>query len=353
MKIRPVLFSAILLPALWLSGAPQKSARTTKQAMTVAGAPADAEAVGDETCAGCHAELATSLALSTHGRLKDFELRGTAGRCESCHGLGSKHAESADAALINSFKAEAAERSTRACMSCHSDGMAMDWKGSEHAMAGVTCSSCHRVHQSRRAAGSPLQRSLAGANPVGALRSNAPPPRASLVKPEPELCYDCHRQQRAQMNYSSHHPVREGRMNCSSCHNTHGSQSEHLLRNAESEKAFCANCHPNKQGPFVFEHAAVEEGCNVCHTPHGSVAGALLKQNEPYLCLQCHEAHFHIGREGVTTAVRQPTGGSSNPNGVSGWRQAFTTKCTQCHSQIHGSDLPSQSTTSRGRSLTR
>jgi len=182
----------------------------------------------------------------------------------------------------------------------------------------------------------------------------APPPRASLKKAEPELCYDCHREKRAQMNFTSHHPVREGRMTCSSCHDTHGGQTDHLLRNAESEKAFCTNCHPSKHGPFVFEHAAVEEGCNVCHQPHGTVADNLLKQNEPFLCLQCHEAHFHIGREGATTPVTSnPTGSSNNPNGVSGWRQAFTTKCTQCHSQVHGSDLPSQSITSRGKALTR
>jgi DmsE family decaheme c-type cytochrome len=156
------------------------------------------------------------------------------------------------------------------------------------------------------------------------------------------------------MNYTSHHPVREGRMNCSSCHNTHGGNTEHLLKNAESEKAFCTNCHPNKQGPFVFEHAAVEEGCNVCHQPHGTTADNLLKQNEPFLCLQCHEAHFHVGREGATVPVTSnPTGSSTNPYGVSGWRKAFGTKCTQCHSQIHGSDLPSQGVSSRGKSLTR
>jgi predicted CXXCH cytochrome family protein len=281
-------------------------------------------------------------------------LGGAGGRCESCHGPASKHIDAGgDVNLINGFKDAEARQSVRACLGCHSENTAMDWKGSEHAMSGVACSSCHTIHQARRAV-TPLTRPLLGANPMPVRRAVAPPPRASLKKAEPELCYDCHREKRAQMNYSSHHPVREGRMTCSSCHNTHGGQSEHLLRTAESSKAFCTNCHPSKQGPFVFEHAAVEEGCNVCHQPHGTVADKLLKQNEPFICLQCHEAHFHIGRDGATTPVlSNPSGGSMNPYGSSGFRKAFGTKCTQCHSQIHGSDLPSQSITSRGKALTR
>jgi predicted CXXCH cytochrome family protein len=317
-------------------------------------APADAVYAGDAACAACHSDQSAQFAASPHGRLKSSELGLAGGRCESCHGAGSKHVEAGgEASLINGFKNSEARESIRSCVGCHSDNAAMNWQGSEHAMSGITCSSCHTIHQARRPT-TPLTRPFAGSNPLPVSRAVAPPPRASLKKAEPDLCYDCHREKRAQMNMTSHHPVREGRMSCSSCHNTHGGQTEHLLRSAESEKALCTNCHPSKQGPFVFEHAAVEEGCNVCHQPHGTPADNLLKQNEPFLCLQCHEAHFHIGREGATTPVTSnPTGFSNNPNGLSGFRQAFGTKCSQCHSQIHGSDLPSQSITSRGKALTR
>jgi predicted CXXCH cytochrome family protein len=341
----------LMAAAMLCWAAPQKEKEKTKEAP--AGPPADATFVGDDTCAGCHSDLAGAFALSPHGRLKAFELQDAGGRCESCHGPGSKHAEEGgDARFIHGFRNGGSPEAARTCAKCHGDGAALHWNGSEHAASGVQCASCHQIHQSRRLM-TPMMRVVAGSNPAGLAAKPAPPPRFSLKKAEPELCYDCHREKRAQMNQMSHHPVREGRMQCSSCHNTHGSAGDHLLRDAESEKAFCTNCHPSKQGPFVFEHAAVEEGCQTCHNPHGSVARRLLKQNEPFLCLQCHEAHFHIGREGQTAALQLPTGGSANPNGLSGWRQAFGTRCTQCHSQIHGSDLPSQSITSRGKALTR
>lgn len=343
------LLAGLILLALALSAGPRKDRQAA-----VPGPPADATYAGDSACTDCHSEYATQFPLSAHGRLQAAELGAAGGRCESCHGPASRHiAAGGDRNLITSFSAGRAPGSSRACAACHGAEKAMRWKGSEHQMAGIECSSCHTIHQGR-VASTPMTRRIAGSRTLPTKAASAPPPRASLKKAEPELCYDCHREKRGQMNRTSHHPVREGRMACSSCHETHGSSSDHLLKPAESEKAFCTGCHPSKHGPFVFEHAAVEEGCSVCHQPHGTVADNLLKQNEPFLCLQCHEAHFHIGREGLTTPVySNPSGGSSNPNGTAGWRKAFTTKCTQCHTQIHGSDLPSQSITSRGKALTR
>ena len=48
----------------------------------------------------------------------------------------------------------------------------------------------------------------------------------------------------------------------------------------------------------AFEHEPVFEGCDGCHAPHGAVANNLLVQNEPFLCLQCHQPHFHSILEG-------------------------------------------------------
>jgi DmsE family decaheme c-type cytochrome len=141
-------------------------------------------------------------------------------------------------------------------------------------------------------------------------------------------------------------------MQCSSCHQVHGSP-ERQLRTEERANDLCLQCHTAKQGPFVFEHPPVVDNCLTCHEPHGTIANNLLRQNEPFLCLQCHEAHFHVGRSGATGPVSLPSGGSTNPYGEKGWRTAFGTKCSECHSQVHGTDLPGQSVPGRGRSLIR
>jgi mono/diheme cytochrome c family protein len=84
------------------------------------------------------------------------------------------------------------------------------------------------------------------------------------------------------------------------------------------------------------------------------VADNLLKQQEPTLCLNCHSMHFHAGVVGVDGEFDTPQapdrGGVSTPDA---WKRVMLTKCTQCHTEIHGSDLPSQSISGQGRALTR
>jgi DmsE family decaheme c-type cytochrome len=186
------------------------------------------------------------------------------------------------------------------------------------------------------------------------VHATAPADKGSLAARQSELCFQCHPQQRAKLMLTSRHPVREGRMSCSSCHDPHGGQpGEAMIKTAERVNDLCDSCHASKQGPFIFEHQPVEESCLTCHDPHGTVANNLLKQGEPFVCLQCHEMHFHAARVTPGTPFYLPAGGSQNPNGVTGFQQAYNTKCTACHSRVHGSDLPSQGVTGRGKALTR
>jgi predicted CXXCH cytochrome family protein len=315
--------------------------------------------VGEEMCAGCHSDVAEQFGYSMHARLKEWEVRGEFSKCESCHGPGSKHVEeSGDPQYIFSFDGKEAQEASRACVGCHYEDTAGMWPGSVHMMGGLGCSQCHTIHQSKQVVVQTAKPLIGTAthNPemgtMGALKQG-PPKMASLTKPEPELCFECHNEKRAMMNYSSHHPIIERRMKCSSCHAVHGSDAEYLIANSDGQRELCTSCHAQYSGPFVFEHAAVEEGCTTCHEPHGTLANNLLRQNEPFVCLQCHEAHFHIGRDGIDTPIDRATGSVSNQYGSSGWRIGFTTKCSNCHQMVHGSDLPSQSTSSRGGSLTR
>ena len=89
-------------------------------------------------------------------------------------------------------------------------------------------------------------------------------------------------------------------MSCADCHNPHGELTTH-----ERTNDLCLSCHSRYQGPFVFGHAPVEDDCTICHDPHGSVANNLLVQNEPFLCLQCHEGHFHMLRKGFDPGDRK------------------------------------------------
>ena len=137
---------------------------------------------------------------------------------------------------------------------------------------------------------------------------------------EPDTCFQCHKDRRAQMFRSSHMPLREGKIVCSDCHNPHGSFTEALLKK-DSVNDTCYKCHAEKRGPFLFEHAPVRENCVNCHDPHGSINEFSLKMSRPRLCYECH---------------------SFGHGSTTGLNSAFTMgrACQNCHTAIHGSNSP-------------
>jgi DmsE family decaheme c-type cytochrome len=137
-----------------------------------------------------------------------------------------------------------------------------------------------------------------------------------------ELCYGCHPEVKAENNLFSHHPLREKKMACIDCHDPHGSTQDMLLKGS-TPKETCTRCHMEKQGPFAYEHGDVTENCANCHAPHGSVNNHLLNAAMPFLCLQCHAGHS-----------------ADNTPGITGNKSLFLNRCTDCHSQIHGTDIP-------------
>jgi len=294
-----------------------------------------ATSVGSEACLECH----EGMGAGVHSRLAGFEYLGGTEGCEACHGGGSLHVDS-DGDKILKFGELLPEESAAVCAKCHTDGKLMDWTHSEHALTDVGCTDCHSVHAGGKTA---------------------------LKQQDPELCYSCHQEQMAKASFPSHHPIKEGKMTCGDCHNPHAAEG---LVTEERTNDLCLDCHSRYQGPFVFEHAPVTEDCTVCHDPHGTVADNLLQQNEPFLCLQCHEGHFHalragqpvgtiVGGDDPLTAIDSAGVTYTNAHGEEGWQKAFLTRCTTCHSRHHGSDLPSQGAPnpsrwpSAGGSLTR
>ena len=280
--------------------------------------------IGDQACLECHEDLTLKSVGNIHARIKSDELRGARMGCEACHGPGQEHMEEADPTKIVSFANLSADAASQVCLTCHRALQTADWNMGDHALNEVGCTDCHNIHD-----------------------------EDGLEKPDPQLCFDCHTEMKVKANFPSRHPLKEGKMTCSSCHQHHGSLVNNL-KTTERLNDLCLNCHGDKQGPFIFEHAPVLENCAICHDSHGSVANSLLKQNEPFLCLQCHESHFHAGRLGLTDPKTLPAGGhSDNPFGEAGWRQAFLTKCTQCHFRVHGSDMPAQTVPGKGKGIIR
>jgi len=209
------------------------------------------------------------------------------------------------------------------CLQCHQGTPTMAWHASIHNLAGVACTDCHNPHPRGQV------QSLVNITHTQIQR----PKRMPMSVSDPEACYKCHQKIYGLNSLPSHHPVFEGKMTCSSCHDAHGQYERHL-RDA-TVNLVCYRCHADKQGPFAYEHPPVTENCAICHEPHGTVANNLLRQPATFLCLRCHTGH----RFGPPGPNHIPLMGDVGTSPAS--QAAFYTDCTQCHQQIHGSDLPS------------
>lgn len=285
----------------------------------------DADYVGTDAClSACHVhdKIRRDFDLSTMGVQLSRESGLPLVNCESCHGAGSlavagltperlaadEKAGKRTACNYKTFldiKSLPPQARSLICLKCHTANATFNlhtWNASTHNIADVSCSDCHAIH--------------AGHNLKVRPRNMA------------DMCDKCHPDVRAAFALPNHHPVPEKKVFCTDCHDPHGGTAERNLRR-DTVKAACTQCHAEKEGPFLYEHADITEDCRICHKPHGSVNNNLLVMREPYLCLQCHAAH-RLG--GSTTAET---------------KRALFTRCTDCHSQIHGSDLPSAS--GRGR----
>lgn len=287
----------------------------------------DIAQTGDATCTRCHDEgelkPVLSIAKTRHGTMADPK----AGTCTSCHGESPTHinkpegVEQRPAPDVNYGKKSETAISDRnqSCLNCHSGGQRMHWETGPHAAANLECTSCHKIHQQT--------------DPIRERATQA------------EACFSCHKEQRAQVMRPNHHPIPEGKVICSDCHNPHGSAGPKLMQR-DSVVATCYTCHMEKRGPFIRSHQPVTEDCTICHTPHGSVNDNLLKQRAPFLCNQCHENQTHQG------LVPNPEGTLAPGFGSFATKAALGRGCLNCHTQIHGTNNPFDDTSS-GRALRR
>ncbi len=276
---------------------------------------------GADACLKCHDEDSEfpvmAIFKTPHATQADPHSPFSQHQCESCHGPGGDHAKrlrrGEDRPPMLGFDKDSfgsVEERNNKCLSCHQSEHTQTWKMSEHQAQGLQCTSCHQIHVAK--------------DPVLETESQA------------EVCFNCHKKQRADALKFSAHPLRFGKMSCTGCHQPHSSENEASL-NQFTVNDTCFTCHAEKRGPFLWEHAPASEDCSLCHQAHGSSHNAMLKKRAPLLCQECHSASDHPG-----TAYT-----SDNLNQRSAEIFLLGNSCTNCHSMVHGSNHPSGASLNR------
>lgn len=258
------------------------------------------EAVIPEACRACHPALYLAFKRENpHWKLAlDQNLPPDRKGCEACHGPGEKHAFGGGKVnLIFSFNLRDVRSRSDVCLKCHQKEQAFfQFRRGVHPLGSVSCNDCHRMH------GSPLSEKL-------------------LKREETDLCLSCHVEVKSKFYLPTRHKVLEGAMKCTDCHTPHGTRTRASLRTWNKFNIdVCFKCHPEKRGPWAFEHPPLKfEGCPVCHVPHGSANRFLLAHRDVRrVCIQCH--------------------GQRHQNDF-----LFSTEiCINCHTQIHGSNFSSR-----------
>jgi DmsE family decaheme c-type cytochrome len=274
--------------------------------------PKDIILKGDAKCTSCHDETddypVLAIGKTRHGVTADSRTP----TCTSCHGdsethvnvpKGTKERPKVEHAFGKSATTPIADRN-EACLTCHQGGKRIHWALGAHAASDVACTSCHQVHTAK-----------------DIVRDKAA---------QSEVCFGCHKEQRVLMRRPSRHPIEEGKVACSDCHNSHGSAGPKLMVR-DNVNDTCYQCHMEKRGPFVRTHQPVQEDCSICHNPHGTTNPSLLKVRAPFLCQSCHEPTSHHS----TVPVGGVVGGGAPTTAQA---VIMARGCMNCHTNIHGSN---------------
>jgi DmsE family decaheme c-type cytochrome len=261
--------------------------------------------VGQDTCVSCHDAEGATFGQTLHGKPQDPRAPAARHGCESCHGPGSTHVDDpSKPESIRRFASMKPRDVSATCLTCHSRAGQTQWKGAAHDARNLSCTTCHSVHRPKSD-----KSQLKAVNIV-------------------ETCVACHTVEVAKQQRVPHMPLREGKMECTSCHNPHGTTNVRMLRTGNWINETCTGCHAEKRGPYLWDHAPVREACSTCHDPHGSNHDRMLVSKLPMLCQRCH-----IGTRHPST-IYDATRLDARSNRLIG------RGCVNCHSQIHGSNSP-------------
>lgn len=274
--------------------------------------------VGSEVCKKCHSDVWLNFHRNAHFKsiASGKEAPERTG-CEGCHGPGQAHIEAGGGktTIPRAFSVMTPRQVIETCLACHGRDFARaNIRRSEHTLHEVSCISCHSNHHPATA-------------------------KNLLAKDQKELCYGCHDDVRAQFSMPFKHRVNEGLVQCTDCHNPHGTfapamgmgQRPRMVAQGLINEQPCLKCHVDKRGPFVFEHAPVRVGgCVNCHVPHGSTNAKLLVRPVAFtLCLECHTGSGDFGARGRGIVTQTNVHNMLDPK---------FQKCPICHVRLHGSN---------------
>ena len=169
------------------------------------GATAKAARAKDAVCTACHNESWPTPVLSIYQTKMGNKADPRTPSCQDCHGRSDTHLKSPVNTVDVYFGAikpaalpsdtwpktpSTAEARNGACLACHDkDSKRTHWKGGAHQVGDVACTSCHQIHTAHD--------------------------KVRDKKTQPEVCFACHQEQRADIGKISHHPIGEGKVQTS------------------------------------------------------------------------------------------------------------------------------------------
>ena len=216
----------------------------------------------------------------------------------------------------NTLADEALPRTTETCVDCH-DNMVSTLAGTPHQVmaedsddALVTCTDCH-IGDSRHWEDDPDEYHMVKMT-------------ATAARVEIQVCTTCHMNSH-QQNMLEKNVHFTNDVNCSACHQVHGNTRHALLKTEEPD--LCLGCHTSVAGQFAqpYRHP-VNDGiikCTECHMSLDQTRRELTF-NGTNVCMSCHPEF-----DGPFPYEHQATVDYSTEEGG----------CLSCHSP-HGSSHP-------------